>query len=112
MSTRDVLRKSKPKVAAVEISSGQVFVRALSGAGRSAYMDLVKSADPNAPAVHRIAALGLCEEDGALVYRVDDEAAIKELGESDGDDLQKIALKLFEISGLASKSVEEAEKNS
>lgn len=110
MSARDVLRKSKPKVYPCEISGGTVHVRALSGAGRAAYLALVKKHDPVTPPTHEIAALGLCEEDGTPAYELENEKQMQELGETDGDDLQKIAQKIFEVSGLTKDTAEEAEK--
>lgn len=112
MSTRDVLRKAKPKVHSVDISSGTVYVRALSGGGRDAYLDLVKESEPKGPPSHRVAALGLCEEDGTLSYDTADKKQMDELHQVDGEDLQKISMKLFEVSGLTEKSVDDAEKKS
>lgn len=62
-----------------------------------------------------IAALALCEADGAPCYPLDKEVAewqkeIADLADLDGADLEKIALKLFEVSGLTKDSTEQAEK--
>lgn len=116
MSTRDVLRKAKPKFYPCEISGGTVHVRALSGAGRAAYIELVRKYDPATPPTHEIAALGLCESDGTLTYDSDDEKEraklLAELSQVDGEDLQKISLKIFEVSGLTKDAAEDASKNS
>lgn len=112
MSTRDIIRKAKPKVHPCEISSGTLFVRALSSGGRAAYLAMVTKCQPGSPPTHDIAALGLCEEDGELCYDPADEKGMAELREMDGDDAQKVALKIFEVSGLTKEAAEKAEKNS
>lgn len=112
MSTRDVLRKAKPKIHPCEISSGTVYVRAFSGAGRSAYLALVRKHENAEVPSASIASLGLCEEDGALAYEIDKEKDMEELSGTDGDDLKKICLKIFEVSGLSATATEEAEKKS
>lgn len=60
----------------------------------------------------KVVALGLCEEDGALTYNVDNEKDIAEIGEVDGAVLQAIVLKLYEVSGLTKTAIEDAEKKS
>lgn len=112
MGTRDVLRKAKPKIYPCEISAGTVHVRALSGAGRSAYLALVRKHENDQVPSADIAALGLCDEDGTLVYEAEKEKDMQELSETDGDDLKKICMKIFEVSGLSGSAVEDAEKKS
>lgn len=112
MSTRDVLKKATPKVHPVELDDGVVYVRALSGAGRQRYLDM--ASDGQTPSPARIAALGLCEADGTLVYDLDadDDVDVKELEELDGGVLDRIATRLFEVSGLTKTADENAEKKS
>jgi hypothetical protein len=112
MSTRDAVRKAKPKVHACEISGGTVHVRALSSGGRSAYLALVTKHKPDSPPTHEIVALGLCENDGAPSYDPASEKDMAELRELDGVDAEKVALKIFEVSGLTKDAAEAAEKNS
>lgn len=116
MSTRDVLRKVKPKVYPVTVDGGAVVhVRALSGAGRAKYLEINKkhidAGEPAAPA-SKIVALGLCEEDGTLSYDVESVKDIAELNETDGKELEKIALEIFRVSGLTADAGEEAAKKS
>lgn len=112
MSTRDVLRKAKPRVHQIEISAGSVYIRALSGIGRAAYVDLVSKHRPGSPPLHEIAALALCEEDGAIAYDSKNEKDLAELADVDGADLQKIVLALFDFSGLSTSADGDAEKKS
>lgn len=112
MSTRDVIRKAKPKVHSCEISSGTVHVRALSSGGRSAYLALSAKHQPGIPPTHDVVALGLCEEDGSPAYDPADERGMSELREMDGRDAEAVALKIFEVSGLTKTAAENAEKNS
>lgn len=60
----------------------------------------------------KVVALGLCEADGTLTYNVDNDADVKEIDEIDGAVLQAIVFKLYSVSGLTAKAVEEASKNS
>lgn len=109
MSSRDALRSFKPKVHQFD-HQGQTFhVRALSGAGRAKYLDLCKNDNPP---MAKVVALGLCEEDGALTYNADNEKDIAEIEAVDGEVLQAIVFKLYEVSGLTKKAIEAAEKNS
>jgi hypothetical protein len=65
--------------------------------------------------MHEIAALGLCDEDGKLCYDLTQEQDRTALSEDaktiDGEDWQKIATKVFEVSGMGKEAKEEAEKN-
>lgn len=112
MSTRDLLRKSKPKVHDVDISIGKIFIRALTGGGRAAYLDLVAKYEPKPVPTHEIAILGLCHENGQLEFDLKKEEDVADVAGMDGEDLQKIVLKLFEVSGLSKESAEAAEKKS
>jgi hypothetical protein len=112
MSTRDAVRKARPKVHPCEISSGTVHVRALSSGGRSAYLALVAKYQPGSPPTHDIAALGLCEDDGSQSYDPTSEKDMAELREMDGVDAESVALRIFEVSGLTKAAAEGAEKNS
>jgi hypothetical protein len=85
------------------------YVRSLSGSGRAKFLSL--QTDDKAH-MAKVVALGLCEEDGALTYNIDNESDIAEVLECDGATLQSIAFKLYAVSGLSSKALEEAEKNS
>lgn len=109
MSSRDSLRAFKPKVHVFD-HEGQTFhVRALSGAGRTKYLDLCHTGD-GTPSMAKVVALGLCESDGSLTYNVDNDKDIAEINEIDGAVLQAIVFKLYEVSGLTKKALEEAEK--
>lgn len=112
MSTRDVIRKAKPKVHPCEISTGTTHVHALSSGGRAAYLALVAKHKPGSTPTHEIAALGLCEDDGTQSYDPTNEKDMAELFEMDGVDAETVALKIFEVSGLTKTAAENAEKNS
>lgn len=114
MSVRETIRKARPTISEYQLQDGnKVWVRALSGTGRAAYSEYVSQARDNGgirPEV--IAAMGICEEDGTLAYDWRNPADLQELLEHlDGQDLDGIGLRLFEISGLTKRAVEEAEKN-
>lgn len=116
MSVRDSLLKNrKPKIdSSLSEGNEKVYVRALSGAGRARYMEMVRAAEEAKSELtsHKVAALGLCEEDGTLIYDADKDEDLAELKELDGGFLAAVSMKLFEISGLSAKSSEEAIKNS
>lgn len=109
MSIRDVLRQSRPQVKAVEISSGTVYVRGMSGDVRAKYMAMAKDGTPS---THKIAALGLCEEGGTLCFDPINPHHLEELQEVRSDDLDKIVLALFAVSGLGKKAEDAAAKKS
>lgn len=109
MTSREAVRSFKPRVVRC-VHEGQVFhVRGLSGTGRAQYLAIAKAEDEFI--LHKVVALGLCEEDGSLVYNVDNKSDLEELMAIDGEALQAIALKVYEISGLTKKAVEDAPKN-
>lgn len=114
MSVRDTIRKARPTVAEYTLTDGsKVWVRAMSGAGRAKYMAYVEKAKANGGIRSEvIAAMGLSEQDGTLVFDIEVEADLAEVRNLDGQDLDGIGLKLFEISGLAKGAVEDAAKNS
>lgn len=88
-------------------------MRALSGAGRQAYLDLVEAAgEGRTPSIATIVALGLCEADGSITYDHRNPADLLELDAVDGATLNLIASTLFEISGLTTDAVDQAEKKS
>jgi hypothetical protein len=113
MSTLEVLRKAKRKVHPCEISTGTVYVKSMGSVERAAYSARVTKGDM--PPMHEIAALGLCDEDGTICYDLSKEESRRQLDadklDIDGDDWQKIALKIFEVSGLTKEAREESEKN-
>jgi hypothetical protein len=115
VSSLEVLRKAKRKVHACEISTGTVHVMSLSSPGRVAYMEMVTKNGGKSPPMHEIAALGLVDEDGKLCYDLSAEADRAALAQDakdiEGDDWQKIAMKILEVSGLTKEAREEAEKN-
>jgi len=113
MSAREKARKAAaPKIDFVEWGGEKHFVRAMSGKLRSVYSELVQEKkDKGGVPVEVIAALGICEEDGTLAYDYEKPADIAELEAHDAGFLTAVALKLFELSGLTEKKVEEAEKN-
>lgn len=113
MSSRESLRAFRPKVHQFEYEGQTFHVRAMSGAGRAKYLELCRAShDGSSPPMSKVVALGLCEPDGALAYNIDNDADIKEIDEIDGAVLQAIVFKLYEVSGLTAKSVEDASKNS
>jgi hypothetical protein len=113
MSVREILKKSRPRVFPVEISCGTVYVRGLSGAGRQKFIDMNKAVEGIA-AMHHVAALGLCEEDGTLCFDISTDKGLVmselELKDMDGADLGKIVSALYEASGLMSNAEKDAEK--
>jgi hypothetical protein len=115
VSSLETLRKAKRKVQPCEISTGTVYVISLSSRGRASYMELVTKNGGKSPPMHEIAALGLSEEDGKLAYDLSSEegraALASDADAIDGDDWQKIALKVLQVSGMTKDAVEEAEKN-
>lgn len=111
MSTRDVIRRSRPKVHEVQTDEGPVYVRALSGTGRQKYLDIAEEAGDKFPA-GRVAALALCEADGTPSYDPDKEDDVRECSEMGTPTLDAICLKLVEVSGLTKKAGDDAEKKS
>jgi hypothetical protein len=109
MSSRDSLRSFRPKVEKFEHGGQTFYVRGLSGAGRARFLEMSRD---GSPPMAKVVALGLCEEDGTLTYNVDNEKDIAEINEVDGAVLQLIVLKLYEVSGLTAKAIEDAEKKS
>lgn len=113
MSVVDPLSGCDPDIVQFEIKPGKfIYLRALDGAGRDAYIKLASSADGGSVSAHDIAALGIIrsETDHALAYVTEEQKKI--LSSKDGELLKLIALKLMEISGLRSTDVEKEEKNS
>lgn len=112
MSVRETLRsKAKPKVGYVEVDGARIHIRAMSGSTRAKYMELVQAKkDAGGVPIEVIAAFGICEEDGTLAYDHTKPDDLAELSELDADLLQQASLKLFELSGLTDKAVEDAEK--
>lgn len=113
MSVRDTIRlKAQPRIDYVDLDGEKVCVRALSGKGRAEYMQMVEKQKENGGVkVEVIAAMAICEPDGTLAYDPNNDADVAELASKDGGFLSKVALKLFDISGLTEKSIEEEEKN-
>lgn len=113
MSARERARKAAaPKIDAVEWGGERHYVRGMSGKLRGVYSALVQEKkDKGGVPVEVIAAFGICEEDGTLAYDYAKPADIAELEDRDAGFLTAVALKLFELSGLTEKAVEEAEKN-
>lgn len=115
MSVRDTIRSIKPTVVSYTLLDGRVvWVRSFNGKGRARYMSYVETAKANGGIkAEVIAAMAICEENGALAYDYQKQADLDELAEMiDGQDLDGIGMKLFEVSGLAKGSVEDAAKNS
>jgi hypothetical protein len=113
MSVRDTIRKSKLKVEPVTLSTGQsVQIREFSGPLRAAYSDYMETSKANGgikPEV--VVAMAICEADGALAYDWQKPEDLQEIADHIGAaDLDAISLKLFEISGLTKKDIDEAEK--
>lgn len=113
MSTRDKLRaKAKPKIDYVDLDGERIPVRALSGMDRARYSARVSETKDNGGlSVHEIAAFGLCEDDGSLSYDFQNPEDVAELQAFDGAFLERVSLKLFDLSGLTVKSDEDAAKN-
>lgn len=116
MSVRDAIRKhGKPKIdSSLSLNGEKVYVRALSGAGRAQYMEMVRAAEDAKRDLtsDKVAALALCEKDGTLIYDLANDEDLAELKDLDGGFLAAVSLKLFEISGLSAKASEDAAKNS
>jgi hypothetical protein len=110
MSTRDLIRKRKPKVHKVTVDGDDFYVKAFSGATRAEYLTIMKG-NEGVPPFAKIVSLGLCESDGTLTYDVESEKDIAELSETDGKTLELIAMELFRVSGLTKEASEEAAKN-
>jgi hypothetical protein len=111
-TTREIIRAARPKVHQLETDHGALYVRGLTGAGRATYLGLVHEAGDAGVPMHKTAALGLCESDGTLVFDITNEEDMTELSEMDGDLLERICLKLFDVSGLSRRAQDEAEKKS
>lgn len=114
MSVRDTVRRSKPTIVTFPLPNGEsIWVRAFSGPGRAAYSayvsDLGKEGRGAAPEI--VAAMAICEEDGSLAYDWQKPEDLAEIaGHFDAHMLDEIGLKLFELSGLTKKAVDDAEK--
>lgn len=91
----------RPKVHSFEYGGSIYYVRALSGKGLSEFQKLSKD---GAAEVAKVAALGLCDECGALLNDPETEQAEAEF-------LLAASAKLLEVSGLTRKPEEET-KNS
>lgn len=114
MSVRDTIRKARPAVVAHSLKDGsKIWVRAFTGPGRLQYSAYVEKAKENGGIhVEVVAAMGICEEDGTLVYDWQKSDDLLELTEHlDAGELDAIGLRLFEISGLTKQTEEEAAKN-
>ena len=114
MSTRDKIKSNRLAVVELSLSTGTVVhVRAFSGPGRRAYSAYVDGAKDNGGvSSEAVAAMALCEEDGSLSYDWQNAEDLAELAAHiDATYLDAISIKIFEISGLSKKAVEEAEKN-
>lgn len=109
MSSRESLRSFRPKVHSFDHGGQTFFVKSLSGAGRARFLELSKD---GSPPMAKVVALGLCEEDGALTYNLDNEKDVAEISEVDGAVLQAIVIKLYQVSGLTATAIEDATKNS
>jgi hypothetical protein len=113
MSVRDTIRKNKLGTAPVTLSTGKdIQVREFSGPLRATYSEYIEASKTNGgvkPEV--VAAMAICEADGTLAYDWQKPEDLQELVDHiSASDLDAIGLKLFEISGLTKKAVEEAEK--
>lgn len=96
----EVLRKSRPRVAEVKISSGIVHVRSMSGGDRHQLVSgKIAQTDLN------IAALGLCTPEGKPLGRF--EAMTGELTQMDGDDVKAIARAVYKASNIKVKDDED-----
>jgi len=113
MNVREKIRNgAKPKVDSLKLGEDVIHVRAMSGVERSIYTGLVQEwKEKGGTPVEIVAALGICEEDGSLAYDYSKPADVAELKQMDAAFLTSVALKLFSISGLTEKAIEEAEKN-
>ncbi len=113
MSSRETVRRAcKVKIGFVEVDGERLYVRSLSGRGRHIYTQLFTQAKAANASVesHVVVALGLCDEQGQLIYRHDDDADLNEVLEFDGAVLDNLAVKVFELSGLTKEAQAEAEK--
>jgi hypothetical protein len=113
MSVRDEIRKNKLVLAPVKLSTGQsVQVREFSGPLRAAYSDYMETSKANGGVQPQVvAAMAICEADGTLAYDWQKPEDLQEIADHIGAaDLDTISLKLFEISGLTKKAIDEAEK--
>jgi hypothetical protein len=116
MSTRQRLSGPR-KIQPLTLPSGvQVHVRGLSGFGRQRYVELAEDikTDRNAKRVFlgSVAALCLCDEQGVLLYDVDNSEDVLELSDEDGEILTTINDALLVLSGLRAKDAEDGEKKS
>jgi predicted nuclease with RNAse H fold len=98
-----------PEIASFQVRGQTYHVRGLSGKGLRLFRQLSKDGEPVTEV--QMAAMGLCDESGALKYDVNNPAHLEELDEKAAAVIQKAALKFMEISGLTENAVEEAEKN-
>jgi len=103
----------KPIPKELELPDGRkVFVRPLSGKGRKQYREYCEHAKENGGiTAEAVAAMGLCDAEGKLVYDFNNPQDMETLSEFDGAILDEIGIKLFEVSGLTKKAEEDAEKN-
>jgi hypothetical protein len=96
---------------------GTVMVRALSGTDRDKYETELRREDPVTGKLTldtynmrvRLAALGICDEQGQRLFGDDEVAA---LGKKSAAPINRIAERVSQMSGISKADVEELEKNS
>jgi hypothetical protein len=114
MSATDVRRAailaalSRATIRTVEVAGEVVHIRGLTGAERVQLQGWMKAAtDGGEPlADYRIAALGVCNEDGVRLFPNADD-----LANVDGVALGRLALAVLEASGLGADAAEGARGN-
>lgn len=114
---REALRAhARPKLGPLaETPDGiKFYVRAFSGADRARYLELMDGFKdkPGQIPFGKIAAMGLCDEKGVLLYDAEKPEDVAEVSEFDGDFLQNAVNALFELSGLTKQAADEAAKKS
>jgi hypothetical protein len=99
---------SKTSVKSLDVAGVTLFVRGLTGVERVALQKWAAESQAGGEPVadYRIAALGLCDAEGARLF--DDEADVAKL---DGAALGEIARAILEASGLTDSAAESAQGN-
>lgn len=88
---------------------GEVYVRALTAEQKEDYELWFNSMDPPIGATNRLAAMGLCNEDGTSQDWSEHE--IEQLSAKHGGAVERIAARVKELTWLTDEDLEEAEKN-
>lgn len=112
LSRKQLLGGATVKTGVVEISGGEIGIRAFNGAERVEFLEKATGELTDVESDYQAQIVCKCaiDEEGEPVFRADDVESI--FTAIDGESLQKIVLAILDLSGLTADSAEELEKNS